>query len=398
MFRKWCQQENLMNSRNLSHVLMDGGVLSVPFDKLDDFYKVYRKCVDAGEPVFVVEQKTELYNFFLDIDYKDDEALDLNQIESICKVICNKVNSMGGKDCIISVARPRTKGGLIKTGVHMNWPGLVVDQEGAINLMTHVVNTLSMVYASKEWSKIIDDSVYGNPDRNTKGSGFRMPWSHKRSKHEECRGQGCTVCETTGKITEGPYLPMFKYTGESGAGPFKTPGVLSRIEPDISVDMLKMVTVRCETSETPASIPETKMAKKEGSFTKAMTKDCFDSPEASALLETHIRLTLRGQADVRLKKIFKGKESYYVETTSMFCENIGRDHSSNHVWFLVTPSGVCQKCFCRCETMKGRRFGLCKDFSGRVSALPPKLLNLMFPSKKQKVDNIKKNIRPSCSF
>jgi len=49
---------------------MDGGVLSVPFDKLRDFYTVYVSSVTIGEQVFVVEQKTETYNFFVDIDYQ----------------------------------------------------------------------------------------------------------------------------------------------------------------------------------------------------------------------------------------------------------------------------------------------------------------------------------------
>jgi len=49
---------------------MDGGVLSIPFDKLREFYDVYVQSVLKGEQVFVVEQKTETYNFFVDIDYQ----------------------------------------------------------------------------------------------------------------------------------------------------------------------------------------------------------------------------------------------------------------------------------------------------------------------------------------
>jgi len=59
VLREWCRKNGFNNARNLSHVLMDGGVLSIPFDKLREFYEVYIKSVDSGEKVFVVEQKTD---------------------------------------------------------------------------------------------------------------------------------------------------------------------------------------------------------------------------------------------------------------------------------------------------------------------------------------------------
>ena len=93
MFKKWCSQNNFNNATNLSHVLMDGGVLSVPFDKLNDFYEKYIEAVKKGEKLYVVEQKTETYNFFVDIDYKDERALTLEEIQDICKVICDKVKT-----------------------------------------------------------------------------------------------------------------------------------------------------------------------------------------------------------------------------------------------------------------------------------------------------------------
>ena len=83
MFKEWCKSNGFANANSLSHVLMDGGVLSVPFDRLDDFYTTCIKCIQNGENIYVVEQKTELYNFFLDIDYKDEEALTLEEIKNI---------------------------------------------------------------------------------------------------------------------------------------------------------------------------------------------------------------------------------------------------------------------------------------------------------------------------
>ena len=150
MFKQWCREQGFSNGSNLSHVLMDGGVLSVPFDRLNDFYEKYVEAYNSGEKIFVVEQKTENYNFFVDLDYKDEDEMTFSEVESVCKVICDKVKKFGGKEALISVAAPKPAGHLIKTGIHINWPGFVVDRSSAIALRQHIINTLNLAYGSKQ--------------------------------------------------------------------------------------------------------------------------------------------------------------------------------------------------------------------------------------------------------
>ena len=58
MFKQWCKNQGFCKSGpNLSHVLMDGGVLSVPFDRLNDFYEASIDAVKRGEKIYVVEQR-----------------------------------------------------------------------------------------------------------------------------------------------------------------------------------------------------------------------------------------------------------------------------------------------------------------------------------------------------
>ena len=65
----------------------------------------------------------------MDLDYKDDEEMSFEQIKSVCKVICDKgLKGFGGKDALISVAEPKPIDTLIKTGIHINWPGFVVNR------------------------------------------------------------------------------------------------------------------------------------------------------------------------------------------------------------------------------------------------------------------------------
>ena len=65
MFKRWCKDQGFANNSDLSHVLMDGGVLSVPFDKLNDFYEKCVEVYNSGEKIFVVEQKTENYKSYV---------------------------------------------------------------------------------------------------------------------------------------------------------------------------------------------------------------------------------------------------------------------------------------------------------------------------------------------
>jgi hypothetical protein len=378
MFKLWCKDQGFANNSDLSHVLMDGGVLSVPFDKLNDFHEKYIEIVKGGERLYVVEQKSEKYNFFVDIDYKDKESLNLDEIKEICKVICDKVKRHGGKDCLISVAPPKLCGELTKTGVHLNWPGFVVDQESAIALREHILVALSKAMGRTiDWNEIIDAAVYGNANRKTKGSGFRMPWSYKKAKHDACDGQGCSGCER-GKIDQLPYLPIFVYHH----GPLSS---IMRIGQEPSLDILKMAVVRTNEPQTTHVVPPSTVLK-EGSFTATQTKDEVRDEELKDMIEEFVRKHMEGQSQALVPKLFKKKDTYLVSTTSKYCENLKREHGSNHVWFIISGKTIIQKCFCLCETLRGRRDGFCKDFCGRRHQLPNSIVERLYPQK----DDIKK--------
>ena len=379
MFKRWCKDQGFANNSDLSHVLMDGGVLSVPFDKLNDFYE---KCVEAynsGEKIFVVEQKTENYNFFMDLDYKDDEEMSFEQIKSVCKVICDKVSKFGGKDALISVAEPKPIDTLIKTGIHINWPGFVVNRSSALGLRDHVINTLNLAYGSRDWKDIVDISVYGNNSRNTKGSGFRMPWSHKKGKHEACAGQGCDLCNNTGKETQSEYLPIFIYKH----GPSST---LQKTEQKPSVDILHMATLRTQSME-PVIIEGTR---EEATFTTLQTKNEFKDQEALLLVEAFVRKHVEGQTTASITKMFKYNKQFLVSTNSKYCENKKCNHNSNHVWFHIVGDTIAQKCFSTTNVL--RQYGFCKDFSGRRHQLSKKITDILYEDGKVETYTPKKKV------
>lgn len=150
-----------------THVLMDGGILDVPREDTQEFYRVYIDLVNLGTKLYVVEQKTENFKFFVDLDYKAPEKLKDEDLLQFCSIIHE---SVGVGRCLIARARPRAVGeGLVKSGVHIHWPDLVVNRTQALNLRTKIILSLG----AGPWETIIDGSVYA-------GSGLRMLWSHKK--------------------------------------------------------------------------------------------------------------------------------------------------------------------------------------------------------------------------
>ena len=367
MFKQWCASQHFNNTTNLSHVLMDGGSLSVPSDRLIDFYEKCVECIRLGEPIFVVEQKTEVYNFFLDLDYKDKDPWSLDTIKIVSKVICDKVETFGGRECLVSIAKPKSVGHgaeqKTKTGVHMNWPGFPVNQVGALRLRSHIISILVKMYPGVKWEQVVDKAVYGTLGKSAKGSGFRMPWSHKRGKHGACDGKGCTECGR-GKITESPYLPVFLFKDQ-------TLEPVDFTEPCVST--LVTATVR-SIEETPTEIEATAEPEEEPPDTKPRKNSretCVNSTELDARLKTFIRNNLPGQKDCDVTKILKHDKSFSCGSTSRFCSNVNREHNSNHVWFSIYEGRVTQRCFDE----------ECKQYSSREYMLGPSILKLLYPDR-----------------
>lgn len=68
-----------------------------------------------------------------------------------------------------------------------------------------------------------------------------------------------------------------------------------------------------------------------------------------------------------------------LRSTARYCFNLGRQHNTNNVYFLLTRRGVCQRCYCRCETAEGRKYGMCKDFASECWAVPREVTDAFFP-------------------
>lgn len=271
-----------------THTLMDGGILFVLDEDMDAFFQVYIEQL-KNRKLYVVEQKTNIFKFFVDLDYKAPEKLSDEFLLEICERIHESLGRPGR--CCIARAQPRPiKDSLIKSGVHIHWPDLKVTKQDAISNRSKILLNLPEV-DGLNWSEIIDSSVYG-------GSGLRMLWSHK-------------------KPSGGPYVPWRIL----GGGHFPK---------EQSVETLSLFSIRCLTNEK-----------------KTIDEDDEDIP-ACEPIEEFIQRYLPGQRRSQVKKIQRmedGTDAWYIQTDSKYCERIRDEHRSNHVWFLLNKGRVSQRCF-----------------------------------------------------
>ncbi len=274
-----------------THVLMDGGILFVPTEETREFYQACVDTINSGTKLYVVEQKTERFKFFVDLDYKASEKLADNDLLEFCSIIHGALESKSR--CLIARTRPRpVADGLVKSGVHIHWPDLVVTRTQALNFRTKIIMNLTS-YFKFDWDKIVDAAVYG-------GSGLRMLWSHK-------------------KPTGDPYVPWRDLDGNEFT---KMP----------NVEILELFAVRTDEDVRQSEVLEN-----------------------NGPLEEFIRKYLEGQERARIKKVCRRDvNSWYAQTDSKYCERIKREHQSNHVWFSVNAGRICQMCFDEeCREFKG---------------------------------------------
>lgn len=171
------------------------GEPSLQITDYDRFYEEYINKVKSGQKLYLVETKTPLFRFFVDLDYIGEKKLTRDEITDIVR----RIHSVIPGKCVCSVSSPVQKGTQVKSGIHIHWPDLIVTKQKALRLRESIPEDLK---------EFVDESVY-------KGSGLRMLWSYKRDGGA-------------------PYLPFFD--AETNEFMNQQP----------SVDMLKLFTIKTE--------------------------------------------------------------------------------------------------------------------------------------------------------
>lgn len=376
-FYQWLRQERMwiegdMDSRSVTHVFLDGGKVHVEDDDMERFHEVYCDCVAKNIPQYVVEQRTPVFKLFMDVDLQSKTIIDDETILRICETIAAAAREFFDpmeSDVIVCTAPVRELPGVIRSykhGIHLHWKDIYVVSSKALTFRNLCIKRCAESFGDtcfhNTWVKIIDAAVY-------KSSGLRLIGSLKRG-------------------ISGTYLPQYVLRPD-------------RMVIKVESPMTNLLTWVKECSiRLPIGLPSFSGA--------AYNTDSTDDRHEEAILGSshkgHLtRVSLRDFKDTlacfmkvvatfpffktfRVTSVYKidssngANPAYIIGTSCKRCMNKASGiHNSNHIYFFVDKKGIHQRCFCRCETLEGRKYKMCKDFSHKLCDLPNDLMTRLYP-------------------
>lgn len=375
--QSFCKNIKIDSSIKISHNFMDGGCFRIPEKKMNDFYHCYLNDLKNNRKNSIVEQKTSIFKFFIDLDLKLNFVLSKEQkeelaikIQSLIKEFLFFTSEISDYSCIISSCEPLHTDEIIKNGIHILFPNIFVNKQIALKIREILIQGL---YHSSnkdssllKWEdiikdnedkqileKIYDDSVY-------KGSGLRLMFSYKYEKCVYCMGDNknkntfCVKCNNLKKNYSRPYFPLFIIDNDKNINYCKNDINL------ITISDMFLYSIR--TSETELNIDfETPLPNWFNSEIKFLSREeekmnlkeyfLIEDDKISRLIEMYIKeFWSLEYKNIKIKTIYKTffrkKPQFAMRTNCHFCFNINRNHKSNHIWLVLSCNGILsQRCF-----------------------------------------------------
>lgn len=419
--KMYCNMNYFYSKKNITHVFLDKGSISIPESKLSSFYDCCAWNICHGLPISVVEQRSIIFKMFMDIDYVCDGPLDKDTIINITKNIQTVMTSIldssrtNNFQCIVSMSPPKElDNGNFKNGIHINWVGLYVDKLLARKIRDIIIQKLLLDVPEYPWDKMIDESVYV-------GSGFRMMFSDKTSKCISCNGRKrkfCQECLGKGMVYSRQYKPVISLDARAHEQPLEeyTEGSIESIKRILILTSIRsnVLESNCVIKEPigawyiPIAFPENGMSAKRKTPQVFMDDPAFNEEKGMKMGTSDERIdsfdprfiateeylnTWKYYSGLTItsmvKYFFRGKFYYHIRSDQHYCHNIKMAHRSNHVWFRISSDPQCieQRCF-DTESCKGYSSSLKESF-----VYGKKLKTLLFPEELQaSIDAYNKSI------
>lgn len=406
---RWNQNKDL----DATHVLMNKGEVHIPPEIEPTFTKWYANQINQGHSLFFVERLTDVFRFFVDMDFESYEGYTPLELEAISKVayitVASFFPSITHNSLMAASTDYKTKvtDGIktVKTGLHLIWKHIFVTKQQALDIRESVKCALETKFGERiapqnSWDQVVDDSVYA--------SGLRMMYSKKTDDCQECKKNKkrvrdeedvskCTGCGGNGKyfnkLDAGrPYSPLCVLT--TGGKRDKDAEEHYR---QFLIDVLEDSKLRYHGECTPdytipagAPLYVSTSKRKKGGGAAPEKKLVFGTSFGNGSIEREaieefIRTSGNHYKDIIVKNVRtqtgtrKYYEVYVSGYNSRYCQNIGREHKSNRIYFFITEDGMVQRCMDRDSTENpDAKYGLCSSYSSPTLKLSPKLRDILF--------------------
>lgn len=442
-FSSWNKDRQSSNKSATTHVLMNKGNLSISFSDEDSFLRQMAKILTAkkdGHSMYLMyavelikyEWAVPCFRLFVDLDCKQIKGITEKGIQAVSTVCARTVarfftvKSTTIVTCTTykedsALDASGTKIQRIKTGAHLYWPSYYVTADQALIIRESLISDLSEQFGSRHepqqntWEDVVDKSVYGDTAAGKQGSGLRMVGNSKTAVCKACRGKKleprCETCFGFGIINDmdinnnpgRPYQLMY-VLGEPSNGLIERDYDLEDFYQGSEgfYELLKATKIRTELRQeqlketcgfaVPAGAPlylgnlsgKSKRPRIDGVIVKKQRRIEPTDP-LNASLEKLIREAFGPlYSQVQVRQVSKStKSTFFTITISgqncRYCQNIGREHSSNNIYFVVSKEGIAQRCFDDGPKTDEMKHGACKDYVGGLLPLSAEYTSLLWP-------------------
>ena len=336
-----------------THLLLDGGRAAVSDELHGAFLNAYAAAVvrgRAGAAPCLVELRTPVFKLFVDIDarFVEEPHDPAAAAEGVLRVLARVVSetftpaaadddTLGALVCVSTKAK-REKDGLWKRGLHVIWPRVLATPETALLFRDAALAALADEPApfanpfANDFANAIDACVY-------RSNGLRMPWSAK------------------GKGDAAVYVPVARVSPGGDVAAVPEPTTVPEVR-----DLVRQLSIRTygePATDTTLAGDDDPAAPDHAAAAAVSTGDLAQYGDVLEALDAALPVQFAGQ---RFTGLVRGDGCFMLRSTSRWCGNLGREHRTNNVYFVLTRKGVHQRCYCRCDTTDGRQYGLCKDY------------------------------------
>ncbi len=376
--------------------------------KLWAFYANFFRIGVRSNYMTLTEKHTDtvqVFRLFVDLDFERPVRLWRHQIEAFAAYCISAVKQFFpqlASTCLVSWNRwskGKDNEAHFKTGVHLHWPAYFVTSAQALDIRQLVLASMLDKFGPDwNWESIVDKSVY-------KSNGLKPLGAWKSAECKKCkRDPLCAQCKGKG------YYFCTNLDGSLGR-PYFLLCVLrlvdaTRIERDLSgeaaylSDFHKLLVdskIRSDKDPRlaeqgqygylrPEGAPQHQEKTKRGpgapkaSITGRLVESADPAyRECQTIIRSAFGLLYKDIVVYKLKKVL---QRYSVEVTGMnsrYCQNIGRQHNSNRIYFTITKEGVSQRCFDTGDLTDEMRHGPCSTYASSVIAIGPQSLSVLWP-------------------
>ena len=354
----WLRRGPDSTGKKATHLLLDGGRLHVPDGDAGSFLNEYALAVARKDstPPALVELRTPVFKLFMDIDARlPPDAPDTFDFTPVWTTIFRAATNffVHAPRLLVCTAPIKLEAnGSKKFGAHLVWPETFARPEVALAFRDVLLPDLKSAFGGmcvNDWDDVVDACVY-------KANGLRMPWSVK------------------GPGDARPYIPTAELLLDGDDGPVST--VLLPLPQGVSAvrAWVHTLSIRATLADEATAlhegihVPEPAAASGRGGGgggggRERLEAYCHVLPQIDGVIPEEYK-------PQSFTALFRTPHSVMLRSTSTYCKNVGRHHTSSTVYFVVNRSGVAQRCFCRKDTTDGRANGTCKDYESPSITLP----------------------------